>query len=73
MPSITAAQVVLLPDPVGPVTTTRPRLTSAPHLATAAGRPSVSASGASGTARNTNDGKVRWVKAVARKRWPAAP
>ena len=65
--STIAAQVVLLPDPVGPVTMTRPRRTSDQPV-TVSGSPSWSACGAEGTARKTNDADPRWEKAETRKR-----
>ena len=67
MRSSSAAHVVVLPEPVGPVTTTRPRMASA-QLITVGGRPSSSASGAAGTTLNTNEAEPRWEKADTRNR-----
>ena len=67
MRSSSAAHVVVLPAPVGPVTTTRPRMASA-QLITVGGRPSSSASGAEGTTLKTNEAEPRWEKADTRKR-----
>ncbi len=65
--SIRAAPVVLLPAPVGPVITTRPRSSSA-QPSTVGGRPRVSVAGAEGIARKTKEAEPRWVNAATRKR-----
>ena len=62
-----AAEVVLLPEPVGPVTTTRPSR-AADHDSTSGGRPSSGASGASGMTRKMNDGEPRLLITATRKR-----
>src|ERR1041384_3289525 len=66
--SIIAARVVLLPDPVGPVTSTRPRGLSA-RPATTAGRPSSSnVLTLNGICRMTSDTQPRCLKQLPRNR-----
>ena len=63
-----AATVVVLPDPGGPVTSTRPRSSSAKR-STCGGRPSSSRSGISGgTRRTTMASEPRWRWMATRKR-----
>ena len=63
--SMIAATVVLLPEPVGPVITTRPRMASA-HEGMTVGSPSSETSGARGTTRKTKEAVPRWRKAETR-------
>ncbi len=66
--SIIAASVVVLPDPVGPVTSTRPRWCSV-SLRHAGGRPSSSNDGMSlCTRRSTRPTEPRWRMTLTRKR-----
>jgi hypothetical protein len=66
--SIMAARVVVLPDPVGPVTSTRPRGFSA-RWAITGGRPSSAIDIApSWTRRSTIPTDPRWRKALTRNR-----
>ncbi len=66
--SIIAASVVLLPEPVGPVTSTRPRGRSA-SLATTCGNPSSSnVRTVNGICRITSDTQPRCLKQLPRKR-----
>ena len=68
MRSIMAASVVLLPEPVAPVTRTMPRSSSASR-ATTAGRPRSSSAGTeTGTDRRTRLIEPRCRKALTRKR-----
>src|SRR5882724_11043781 len=66
--SIMAASVVDLPDPVGPVTSTKPRGLSH-SLLTTAGRPSwLNDLISKGMSRNTAEVAPRWLNTLARKR-----
>ena len=66
--STIAARVVVLPDPVGPVTSTRPRCSSA-NLVTTGGKPSSEADSALGsTRRKTRPVEPLWRKALQRNR-----
>ena len=65
------AVVELLPVPVGPVTTIRPRGSLA-QPSTTSGRPSWSALGGLSTERKTKEAEPRWLKAATRKRRAAA-
>ena len=66
--SIIDASVVVLPEPVAPVKSTRPRCSSASRL-TPAGRLSCSKLGTSrGMTRKANEMLPRWRKALTRKR-----
>ena len=68
MCSMIAASVVLLPDPVGPVTRKRPCLLRASSF-TMAGAPRSSRLGTlAGMRRNTAPGSPFWKKAFPRKR-----
>ena len=70
--SIMAAIVVVLPDPVGPVTSTRPRGSSV-RRRTTGGRPRASNDGVPGsTRRSTSATVLRWRKTLTRNR-PAPP
>ena len=66
--SIIEASVVDLPEPVGPVTSTKPRGFLMKSISTG-GRPSVSNAGMScGIVRMTAPIDARWKKALTRKR-----
>ena len=66
--SIIAASVVVLPEPVAPVTSTSPRCSSASRW-TPGGSPSFSKRGTSlGITRKANEIAPRWRKPLTRKR-----
>ena len=71
--SMSEASVVLLPEPVGPVTSTRPRGSSA-NARTVSGTPRLSNGTISyGMARMTAPTLSRWRKTLTRKRlWPGS-
>ncbi len=66
--SIIAASVVLLPEPVGPVTRTRPRGRSASLEITAGSRNSSNVLTLKGIIRTTSDTQPRCLKTLPRKR-----